>query len=135
MGGIALQPQQKIKVENKMEPRRGEEGALPHKVAGPTLMLLLRQHNQKCMNMMYLIYFWFESLAQQSLAQQSIVDQSSPAESSPFCVATCLSGTASVGSTSPQIPISYRVLKLLRVAPSAVGQSITKSSKFFPVYC
>ena len=46
-------------MENKKdeEPRRGEEGALPHKVAGPTLMLLLskyhfRQQHQKCMNMM-----------------------------------------------------------------------------------
>ena len=34
-----------------MEPRRGEEGA--------TLMLLLRQHNQNCMNLIYLIYFGF----------------------------------------------------------------------------
>ena len=47
-----------------MKPRRGVEGALPHEVAGPTLMLLLseyyfRQHHQKCMNMMYYIYSRF----------------------------------------------------------------------------
>ena len=93
-----------------MEPRRGEEGALPHKVAGPTLMLLLRQHNQKCMNMMYLIYFgFFESLACQ-----------------PFCVATRLSAVASVGSTSPKIliPIVSSNFFVLPHRPS--GQSITK---------